>query len=299
MKLRDVGLLFLLGSLWGASFILIRIAAPALGAVVLVALRTLVGGSALLLYAIAAQRQADVRAHWKQFLILGALNSAIPFVLISEAERTLTAPIAAILNASTPLFGAVIASVWLRDRLTFMRIVGLLLGVAGVAVVVGVDEVIVSNVGWLSAVMVLAASCFYGLGTTYAKVMFKGVPTLTLAIGQLLGAGVLLVLPAAPQLPAIAWTPTVLGASLFLALVCTSVAYLLYFTLLASAGPTNTMTVTFIVPFFSILWGAIFLGEHIETVQFVGLLIILVSLVMVTGFRLSFLLPRPLASAGR
>jgi drug/metabolite transporter (DMT)-like permease len=297
MKRRDIGLLFLLGALWGASFILIRIAAPALGAFVLVAIRTLIGGGSLLIYAWLIQRETDVLAHWKQFLILGALNSAVPFLLISEAERTLSAPLAAILNASTPMFGAVIAALWLGDRLTVTRIAGLLLGVAGVAVVVGVDEQIVSNVGWLSALMVLTASFFYGLGTTYAKVTFKGVSTLTLAIGQLLGAGALLIVPTTTQLPAVEWTSAAIIASLILALMSTAFAYLLYFTLLKNVGPTNTTTVTFIVPFFSILWGALFLQEHVEPIQFAGLLIILVSLTLVTGFRVGALTRVPMGAA--
>ncbi|MCA9903323.1 MAG: DMT family transporter [Anaerolineae bacterium] len=304
MKPRDLGLLFILAALWGASFLYIRVAVPVLGPFVLVAARTLIASTALYVFARVTGRDVDLRRHWRQFLILGALNSAIPFVLIAAAEKVLTSSFAAILNATTPLFSAVVAAVWLRDRLTLARILGLFIGLCGVSVVVGLiqlpfigsmaagEGVIFTPTGenLLAVGMSLGGALFYALGSSYARVALKGASTYALSIGQQLGAG-LLVLPLAVANPPVApLTGEVVAVTLALALLSTALAYLIYFTLLARVGPTNTLTVTFLVPFFGIFWGALLLHEHIGWEQIIGLLLILASLLLVTGFRPAFLL---------
>ena len=115
MRAPDLARLLLLAALWGGSFIFIRIAAPVLGPIVLVTIRVLLAGAALLVYALVTRSELELRARWRQYLTIGALNSAIPFVLISTAELQLPASLAAILNATSPLFGAVIAAIWIKD----------------------------------------------------------------------------------------------------------------------------------------------------------------------------------------
>src|SRR6266511_4101545 len=137
MQAGDLGRLIVLAALWGGSFLFIRVAAPVLGPIVLVELRVLIAGLALLIYVATTRRAIELRARWRQYLIIGALNSALPFVLISTAELRLIASFAAILNATSPLFGAIIAAVWLKDTLTARKIGGLILGIAGVATLVG------------------------------------------------------------------------------------------------------------------------------------------------------------------
>lgn len=292
MKPRDVLLLFILAALWGASFIYIRFAGPALGAFALVAARTLIASAVLIAIAVATGVKLDLRQRWKEYLILGALNSAVPFVLITAAELSMTAPLAAILNATTPLWGAVVTAIWLRDRLTMPRIAGLLIGLLGVVIVVGWESITMSPALWIATVMMLVASLFYALGTTYGKTTFKSPVPLVMAIGQQLAAGLIVLPLAIANPPTGEITPLIVVAILLLAVLSTAVAYLLYFMLLKSAGPINTMTVTFLVPFFTILWDALFLEASISWTQFAGLLVILVGLFLVTGFRPAFLRPR-------
>src|SRR4051794_21500399 len=141
MKPRDLGALILLGALWGSSFLFIRVAAPVLGPFVIMDVRVGLAVVALSLYAVAVNRVPKLRFRWKELLIIGALNAAIPFTLIASAEINLTASLAAILNATTALFAALVAAVWIGEELTSRKILGLLMGIVGVTVLVGWDPI--------------------------------------------------------------------------------------------------------------------------------------------------------------
>lgn len=288
MKAYDLALLVLLAAMWGASFLFIRVASPALGPLPLAAARVLLAGGALALYAMAARRLRlrSLRVRWKSYVLLGAINAAIPFTLIAAAELSLTASLAAILNATTPLFAALIAATWLGERLTARRVLGLVLGLVGVAILVGWSPLRIDGAVLLAIMASLGGAVSYAGGGIYASRAFKGAPPLTLAIGQQLGAGAVLLLPAATRIPTI-WPSTgVVLAFLALALLSTSVAYLVYFRLIASVGATNTLTVTILVPVFGLLWGALFLGEPVGIATVAGLVVVLASVVLVTGLRL-------------
>jgi len=285
MRPRDLGALLLLAALWGGSFLFIRIASPALGPLALVDLRVLLAGGALLVYAAIARRLPTWRSWWRRYLILGALNAAVPFTLIATAELHLTASLAAILNATTPLFTALVAAVWLKERVTAPKAAGLALGVVGVAVLVGWSPLPPSDAVLLSVGASLLAALFYGLGGVYAKAAFGGVPPLALAIGQQLGAGACLSPFAALTLPAMRPSPGILVAVVVLALLCTALGYLLYFHLIGRVGPTKTLSVTFLIPVFGLLWSALFLREPVGIGTFAGLALILASVTLVTGVR--------------
>src|SRR6266702_8173377 len=137
MNAKQIGALLLLSSLWGGSFLFIRIAASVLGPVLLIELRVLIAGVALLLYMLFTRSSLDLRPRWKYYLVIGIINSAIPFTLIATAELYLTAGLAAILNATSPLFGAIVAAIWIKEALTPGKVIGLILGLVGVAVLVG------------------------------------------------------------------------------------------------------------------------------------------------------------------
>ncbi len=283
MGTRDLGALVLLGALWGGSFIFIRVAVPTLGPFVLMELRVGLAAIALALCALAVGPLPKLRARWKEFLVIGALNAAIPFSLIAAAEITLTASLAAILNSTTVLFTAVVAAVWTGDALTVKRVVGVVLGVVGVAVLVGWDPIALDGVVLLSVGAMLAASFSYALGAVYAKRTFAGTPPLVMAIGQPMAAALLLLPLAAVSLPgeppSMAVTLSVLG----LALLSTAVAYMLYFRLIESVGPTSTVTVTLLVPVFGLLFGVLLLNEPFGLGTLAGLGIILSSVALVTG----------------
>jgi len=291
MQVGNLGRLIVLAALWGGSFLFIRVAAPVLGPVVLVELRVLIAGLALLLYAAITRRALDLHVYWWQYLIIGALNSALPFVLISTAEIRLTASFAAILNATSPLFGAIIAAVWLKDRLTVGKIGGLILGIVGVAVLVGWSPISLSTDVILSIGASLLGATSYGVASVYTKAHATGAPPLGMAVGSQLGASLIL-LPLVPAaLPTGTPSAGVALCVLLLAIGSTALAYVLYFRLIVDIGPARALTVTFITPIFGVAWGALFLGEQIAISTMLGCAIILAGITLVLGLRI-----RPIAA---
>jgi drug/metabolite transporter (DMT)-like permease len=286
MRAGDLGRLLLLSALWGASFIFIRVAAPALGPVVLVWTRVLVAGLLLAAYALVGRRSIGLREHWPQYLVLGLFNSALPFVLISAAELHLSASLAAVLNATSPLFGAVIAFFWLRDPLTVRKLGGLALGILGVTILAGWSPITLDTVVVLSIFASLAGAASYGLASVYTKARVRNVPALGMAAGSQLAASLLLT-PLVPfTWPSAVPSTTVLLCTLALAVGSTAFAYLLFFRLVVDVGPTKALTVTFLVPVFGVLWGALFLHEPVGISTFVGGLVVLAGTALVVGVRL-------------
>ncbi len=282
---RDLAALVTLGALWGASFLFIRVAVPALGPFVLVGLRVGLAALVLALFAAATRRPLKLRGLWGPLLFLGFANTAVPFALISASEVHLTASLAAILNSTTVLFTALVAAVWLGDTLTYRKMLGVVFGVFGVAVLVGWDPLPLSPAVLLSVAAVLGASFCYGVGGVFTKRTFAGVPPLTLAVGQqTAAAGVMIPVGFADlpgQTPSLAVALCVLG----LAVLSTAVAYLLFFYLINSAGPTATSTVTLLVPVFGLVFGVLFLNEPVGVGTIAGLAVILSSVVLITGIR--------------
>jgi drug/metabolite transporter (DMT)-like permease len=285
MRPRDLATLLALAALWGGSFLFIRIAAPALGPLPLAGGRVVIAGAVLWAGLLAVGRRPALRAHWRALLVLGGLNAAIPFSLIAAAELHLTASLAAMLNATVPLWAAAFGAIWLGERVNARRAAGLLAGVAGVSVLVGWSPIALSTATVLSVLATLVATGCYALAGVWAKKRLAGVPGPTLALGQQLGAAAWLVVPAAVALPGAQPTRPAILALLVLALACTSVAYLLYFQLLASVGPTKATTVTYLLPVFGTAWGAIFLDEPVTAGMLAGLLLILGSVVLVNEVR--------------
>ncbi len=211
-----------------------------------------------------------------------ALNAAIPFTLIAFGALSLPASMSSLLNTATPLFTALLSVVFLSDRLTMRRIVGLVLGMVGVALVVGWSPLDLTPAVVLAIVAALGGALFYGLGSVYSRHIFKGMPALTMAAGQQLGAAVVLAPLTLANLPQTMTAEAFILATV-LALLCTAFAYLLYFALIRNVGPTNTSTVTLIVPMFGILWGVVILGETLTLGMVLGFGVILASLVLVTS----------------
>jgi drug/metabolite transporter (DMT)-like permease len=239
-----------------------------------------------LLYALAAGRVPKIRRRWRSFLILGFLNAAVPFSLISAAEIHLTASLAAILNSSTVMFTAMVAAIWMGDVLTARKLVGIVLGIVGVTVLVGWDPIPLNGVVLLSVAAMLVASLSYALGATYVKSSFSGIPPLGMAIGQL-GAATALLLPSSVvSFPGEVPSSAVIFSMLGLALLSTAAAYLIYFRLIENVGPTSTVTVTLLVPVFGLVFGVLLLDEPFGPGTLAGLGIILSSVVLITGISL-------------
>lgn len=271
MRSADVLRLLVLAAIWGGSFMLMRVLAPALGPTATAGLRLALGGAALLAYFRAIGFDARWRRDWRHHLIVGAVNSALPFWLYGFAALHLPAGYSAILNSSAPLFGALCAALWLGERLDRRRLIGIALGAAGVALVARTGARVADDPLLPLAVLAcLAAAACYALAGVYIRRHAAGVPALAFAgCSQMLGGALLLpLLPLAP--PPGPVTAGVVGNLLALALLCSAVAYLLYFRLLADLGPTRALTVTFLIPVFGMLWGALFLGEAITPAMLAG-----------------------------
>ncbi|HEY3367186.1 MAG TPA: DMT family transporter [Symbiobacteriaceae bacterium] len=283
MGSKNLGALLLLSALWGGSFLFMRIAAPSLGPILLIELRVAIAGLALLGYALATKRVPPLHSHWRQYLVIGAINSALPFVLISTAELYLPASLAATLNATTPLFGAIVATVWMGEALTVRKISGLLLGFAGVATLAGLGPLPLTATTLWSMAASLVAAISYGVAAVYTKVKVQGGQPQALALYSQLFAAVLL-MPLVPfSLPS-AWpSMTVIVSVLTLALLSTAFAYLLYFQLIVNVGPTKAVMVTYLAPGFGMLWGAVFLQEQLGVASFLGFGLILCSVALVSG----------------
>ena len=286
MKLQQFSALVLLAAIWGVSFLLIRVAAPILGPPTLITARMLIASGALLLYVFAMRRQLPtLHQSWKAFLILGLLNSALPLSLEIFAVLHIPPSLVAILLTAVPLFTALAAAVWLRERLTPAKMVGLLLGLLGVGVLVGWSTLQLTHMVVLAIVAVLFAALLYALAGIYAKVTFRSTPALSLVIGQELLSGIVM-LPLTIVSPPVAWpTLEVLGATVVLALVMTAGGNLLYFYLLDHVGPTKTQSVAFLIPVFTLLASVMFFGESVTGGTVVGLGIIFAGVVLVNEVR--------------
>jgi drug/metabolite transporter (DMT)-like permease len=281
MKLTDWGRLFLLAVLWGGSYYLIRIVAPELGAFLTMSLRTLVAAITLIVYGLVTRQFVQFCRHWQSYTLLGLLNNAIPFVFIAIAVINLNASIAAILNATTPLFTAIVSALWLRERLRFAQVIGLGLGVLGVTILVGWSPLPLTPAVVLGGILALLAAASYGVAAVYARRTFPGQKSMDVATGQLLASSVLLLPLGIVSVPAQMPPSEVIWGLIGLAIACTAFAYLLYFQLIANAGATQAATVTFLVPVFGVLFGRVLLGEPITWGLVLGLATILLSVWLV------------------
>jgi drug/metabolite transporter (DMT)-like permease len=275
VRVQDVARLLSLAALWGGSFAFIRVAVPTLGPIWLAESRVALAFAALFAVALIRRDVPSLAAHWRAYLAIGTVNSALPFALFSFAEQFISASNAAILNATSPFFGAIVAAAWLREPLTARKLTGMALGLAGVVLLVGWQAEPVSASMLMAAVACLAAALCYGVGSVYAKARMTGIPSFAIALYSQLAAAIVLApaLPLAP--PPSALSPLVAANVLALALASTAIAYLLYFRLIADVGPARALTVTFLIPLFGVLWGALFLGEPVAINMLSGCALIL------------------------
>jgi drug/metabolite transporter (DMT)-like permease len=287
MRPRDTADLVLLAALWGASFLFMRVAVPHFGAVPLAALR--VAGAALLLLPLLAAQAGlgTLRHHWRPIALVGLSNSALPFLCFSFAALSINAGLSSILNATSPMFGALIAMLWLREPSSTSRIAGLLLGFAGVVGLAwnpnGVDPGGSGPGVGLAVGLCLVASALYGFSACFARQSLAGVSPLAVATGSQVAAALLLALPAWWAWPAVSPGPAQWLPVAGLALLCTGLAYLLYFRLIARVGPARAISVTFLVPAFAMLWAGVFLGEAVTPGMLTLCAVILLGTGLATG----------------
>ncbi len=283
MRSRDILELLVLSALWGASFLFMRIAVPEFGPVVLAELR--VGIASIFLLPILMMRAdlAELRTHWKKLATVGTVNSAIPFMLLPFSTLYLTGGFASILNATSPLWAALIAWVWLSAKLDLSRITGLIIGFGGVVVLVWNKASF--NLGGVSLAIIAAilASIFYGIGANYTKKYLQGVSPLAIATGSQLAAAVVLLPGAIALWPDGPISVRAWAAVITMGVASTGLAYIIYFRLIANVGPASAITVTFLVPGFAVFWGAVVIDEKLTATMVIGCAIILFGTALATG----------------
>ncbi|WP_326533623.1 DMT family transporter [Pseudorhodoferax sp.] len=282
-----LGDFLLLSALWGASFLFMRRAALELGPLPTAAAR--VGIAALCLLPLLWRRGLwpELVRHHRPVLFVGLLNSGIPFALYSYAVLSISTGLSAILNATVPLFGAVVAWAWLRDRPGASRSLGLALGFVGVAMLAWskasfTPKAGASATGWAVLACLLACVC-YALAATFTKRYLSQVKPLVLAAGSQLGATLGLALPALWLWPAQVPSLAALGSLAAVGVLCTALAYILFFRLIANVGPSRTLTVTFVVPVFGVLYGTLLLGEALTPAMLGCGAVILCGTALATG----------------
>jgi len=290
MQTADRVALLLLGILWGGGFLFVRIAVPAFGPVALVDLRVLIAGMVLLLWVIARRELPPFWRRWREYLVLGALNVALPFTLIAWAALTIPASLGSILLATVPLFTAPIAASQLHERVSGRQAAGLIVGFVGVGILVGLRPLPFTPAFAAAVSALLAAAALYAVGGVYTARRFTGASPVESTIGQQFGAFALL-LPFALAAPPRAWPPLYAVVALLILAVFSSVlAYLLFFRLISSVGATKTATVSYLLPLFGTLWAVVVAQERVGWETVASMLVILSGVVLATGRRLS--LPR-------
>lgn len=286
MKPRDLLTLIALAAVWGASFLFLRIAAPVVGPVAVAAARVSLA-AVLLLAAVLAMRQAIPRRDsWPDLVVSALLSCVVPALCLGQAALSLPAGLMSILNATTPLWGVVVGWAWSRQAPSRAVVAGMLAGLLGVGVLAGPGAAGPSvpgpaPVSFGPVALILVATLSYATSVHHARRRLQHLRPLVLCTGTMVLASAFLLGPALSMgpaglpsgdwsdVPAAAW-----GALFALGAVCTALAYTVFFQLIQRLGPTSALTVTFLIPVFGMLWGALFLGEHITPLMLIGTAII-------------------------
>jgi len=287
MGLLEWSLLIALSILWGGSFFFAKVAVAELPPLTLVFCRVGLAAAVLLvLVKFSAQQMPKDRKTWVSFFTMGFLNNLLPFSLIFWGQIHIASGLASILNATTPLFTVILAHQLTADeKMTGNRLSGVLLGLLGVSIMLGPTVFAGFQLNLIAQLAILAAACSYALAGIYGR-RFRDQSPLVTAAGQV-SATTLMMLPLSiiidrPWTLAVPSSATI-GSVIALALLCTALAYLIYFRLLATAGATNLLLVTFLIPVSAILLGTIFIGERLLVNQFGGMVFIGLGLAAIDG----------------
>ncbi len=285
MSTANLTRLLILGLIWGTSFMLMRIAAPVFGPILTTFGRASLGALSLYLFARHSGIDFQWRKNAKTYLIIGVTNTAIPFSLFAWSALYIPSAYMATMNSLAPIFTAVFGFLLLSERLSVLRISAFLLGLFGVAVLVGIGpiEVTPTVIGGVLAGM--GAAINYGFAATYTRMHAKEIPSLATAAGSQFAAALALLPFALPSVPHALehGTSSALISVLILGVVCTGVAYGLFFHLISTEGASKAVTVTFLVPATASIWAWLLLGEPITTGIVTGLAVVLVATAMSLG----------------
>lgn len=277
----------LLAAIWGSSFLFMRMGAKEFGALPTAGMRVGIAAIFLLPLLWYQGQMASLRQHWKLVFAVGVINSAIPFACLSYALLSISTGLSSIINATVPLFGALVAWVWLKDRPQGLRVVGLLVGFFGVALLAWSKSSFTpgtggGGTGW--AVLACLAACFfYGVAASFTRRYLAGVPSMVLATGSQVGATLALLPFTLWYWPEQAASGSAWLALLALGVLCTGVAYVIFFRLIDKRGPAKALTVTYAIPVFGVAYGVLLLGETVTAWMLVCGPIILLGTALSSG----------------
>jgi len=286
VSFKDSVMLVLLAAIWGGSFLFMRYSVPEFGVAPLIFLRVALAALFLLPLLLWQGKLAGLKKVWHLSFINGWANSAIPFCLIAYSLLTLSSGFASILNAVTPIATAIVGLVWLGERMPRLKSIGMLIGIAGVTLLAW-NKLYVSQDDTVQVALAIAAgvvaTLFYAISAIFTKRYLNGVDSMVLSTGSMLGASLLLL-----PLALIYWpdqSPSMLSwlSAIALAIVCSALAYLMFFRLIHTVGPARATTVTFIVPVFGMLWGATLLNEEVSMFMLLASAVTLLGTGLATG----------------
>lgn len=286
VSFKDSVMLVLLAAIWGGSFLFMRYSVPEFGVAPLIFLRVGLAALFLLPLLLWQGKLAGLKKVWHLSFINGWTNSAIPFCLIAYSLLTLSSGFASILNAVTPIATAIVGLVWLGERMPRLKSIGMLIGIAGVTLLAW-NKLYVSQDDTVQVALAIAAgvvaTLFYAISAIFTKRYLNGVDSMVLSTGSMLGASLLLL-----PLALIYWpdqSPSMLSwlSAIALAIVCSALAYLMFFRLIHTVGPARATTVTFIVPVFGMLWGATLLNEEVSMFMLLASAVTLLGTGLATG----------------
>lgn len=283
MLRRDLPQLLLVASLMAGAFLFMKIAVPVLGAAVLADVRVLAAAGVLGAWSVLRGRRLAFRRGLGPYLVLGALNAALPFTLTAWGELHLPASMASVLMATIPLFAAVLSAATGQERLTGARWAGIAMGLVGVIVLMGWHPIGMSGRAAVSILAVLGAACAYALGSVYAKRVFADVDRTSMTVGNFAAAGALLLPLALAHPPAGLPGSDVILAMAGMVVLSTALSFRLYFRLIELRGPTVATSIGYLIPVFGTLWGVLFLGEPLGLGSVLGAAIVLLAVSLVTS----------------
>lgn len=288
MQLKTLTDFVLIGALWGLSYVFLRFTAGIVEPIVMAESRLLIGAIGIFVIAMCKPQWRThlipAASNLKRITIIASLHSVIPFALFSYAMQHLSAGLGAILNSTSPIWTAVIGALWLKDRLDASRICGLVLGFLGIIFLMwDKADFSIGGLG-LPILASLGVTLSYGIATNYIKLYGNGLHPIGLAFASLSIGSVMLAIPAYVYLPTEALSMRTWISIIGLGIGSTSIAYILYYRLIEQAGPTIAITVTFIVPIFSVFWGGIFLGERPTLAMLLGGSVIVIGTALAVGF---------------
>lgn len=289
MQFKDLLAMTLLAAIWGASFLFLRVASPAIGPLAVAAGRVGLATALLLPLAWRAGHGPALRRHVGPLAVSSLLSCVLPFMAMSRSAQSLPAGLMSILNAATPMWGALVGWAWAGEQLGRRRLAGLVVGMAGVALLSADASTLVRHGDWadtlLACGLLIAGTLMYAMSVHFNQRFLPGMSPMAISAGTMAWGSVCLILPAwwmgpapaqaltsplaAPPnwgaVPAVAW-----HALAGLGLLCTALAYLMFFRLIQRIGPSRALTVAFLIPVFGMLWGAVWLGEAITPAMLVS-----------------------------